>query len=107
MAIADNWPGRAGKKSMMLDRVEHRADWVSYGAMFFVAGWISCQSYYKLEALWDQRNALQSQVVKVEATCQTLRREAIRGFLEQQDEHGIAPDWSKIKPCPPVIVPKK
>ena len=81
---------------------ERRADRTSYLGMMFVAGWIACQMYYNLAGLWTQRNALQKEVATVENTCQDLRRIAILHMIEQQDE-GLTPDWSQIKPCPKTL----
>lgn len=72
--------------------------------IFFVFGWVSCQNYYHLAGLWNQRNALERQVVREDDSCRDLRRIAVRHMIEQQDE-GLTPDWSSIKPCPKLTLP--
>ena len=83
-------------------------NWEKYGnvtswiGMAFVAGWISCQSYYGLERLWVQKNALAQ--TAAQAICDRGKARSAAGALlatdNADDVSGKAAE--ALKGCPKV-----
>lgn len=78
------------------------ADTISYVGLAFVAGWISCQSYYGLSHLWEQRNTLAQ--VAAQAACDMARAREVAGQAIEANKNLYvpSPSFSRLKPCPKV-----
>lgn len=92
---------------------EKRADIASYLGMAFVAGWISCQSYYGLTTLWKAQDKLvhveQTEVPKLktnlkQADCDRAKLASVAGeaIASAQSNSIPTPNYSDISDCPKV-----
>lgn len=65
----------------------------------FVAGWISCQSFYGLEALWVQKNQLAQ--TAAHAICDRGKARDLAGQLLASDDGNVSQNAAKegLKGC--------